>query len=485
MKINFNYIFLPVIILLLPIMMANSYYIDDNFRSISGEALWSIDGRPLSNLLMYIINAGTHLSDLAPLPTILSALMLSLAMYCFTLKISPYDKRFVLVALGVFANPFILENSAYRFDIVPMYASLAVSYCFILKEFKNKIFDILVKSIVVCCVLSLYQASINFTLCLILFQMVWMYVNDRSTKFIIHFIVRSILSIGIGMTLYLKAILPYFLVQPGSSDHPNLAVDGIINLAKNNFIFYVRAINESMPDTWRLIYFLIFSLSVLAAIFIFIKHSLLKKKSVFIGLIVGFSPLIAVMLSVSSLLFLNETLSSPRVMIGFSGTCLLVCYFVYLLSNELNSRLAVILALPIFFVTIMSYAYGNALRENSKLTDSIFNDLKNDVYNLTGNVSPNLIFDGETPLSKVYINSLKSYPLLGKLVPNYFNNWTLPYTYMLRNGIYIKKDYSVDPQILITQPDFCSDVKISHRYHYNLIFTKNVVTVDFSKKLCQ
>jgi len=110
---------------LLPILAAETFYIDDLGRSLHGYLGWGRDARPLANVVMEVLNLGTPLVDLSPLPQIGAALLFAGLAVTVARRFGFTGVwRAPLALLPLFASPFFLENLSYRFDALTM--SLAV-----------------------------------------------------------------------------------------------------------------------------------------------------------------------------------------------------------------------------------------------------------------------------------------------------------------------------------------------------------------------
>ncbi len=120
-KKAFLYVFLISILSLLSLIQANVLYIDDMVRVFSGYYLWNNDGRPLSSFASAFLQIGKPLTDISPLPQILSLVLYSLSSI-YLGKIFRVN-NLVLLSLGgiVFVlNPFNLQNFSYVFDSFTM-----------------------------------------------------------------------------------------------------------------------------------------------------------------------------------------------------------------------------------------------------------------------------------------------------------------------------------------------------------------------------
>ena len=74
------------LIYILPIILANFYYIDDLGRSLRGYTDWNGNGRPLASLIAIVLSDGFPLMDVSPWIQILSVVVLDYSLICFVKK---------------------------------------------------------------------------------------------------------------------------------------------------------------------------------------------------------------------------------------------------------------------------------------------------------------------------------------------------------------------------------------------------------------
>jgi hypothetical protein len=110
-----------------PIISVGYYQPDDLGRAILGYNDLTAAGRPLAALIIWILNAGPPLTDIAPASQYLSVIILSAAAAALAsfFKLRSYFKVGIL-ALSLGGNPYFFENMLFRFDSVTM--SMAVFF---------------------------------------------------------------------------------------------------------------------------------------------------------------------------------------------------------------------------------------------------------------------------------------------------------------------------------------------------------------------
>lgn len=116
-------------LILEPILRADRSYNDDLKRSLFGRTGWDSNGRPLTTLLMKVLQCYDHaLVDISPLTQIGAIAILA---YIGTMIGKKYavgsPTAAALVAFPLGAQPFFLENLSYKFDALSM--SVAMLLC--------------------------------------------------------------------------------------------------------------------------------------------------------------------------------------------------------------------------------------------------------------------------------------------------------------------------------------------------------------------
>ncbi|EBQ5448292.1 hypothetical protein BIW68_26055, partial [Salmonella enterica] len=174
-----------------------------------GYTGWARDGRPLAEMLMVALNFNAHITDLFPFPTIISVFLISGCLYFFSSVFISTDNKFIglLVPLGVLSSPFLIENAMYRFDVLPMFISIALSFSAVMFNFKKTILNISFTALLTLFILSIYQASLNFMLVIILCKYVYMYFNSDNNRRLLTYIIEKSVSLVIGSALYFLVVI--------------------------------------------------------------------------------------------------------------------------------------------------------------------------------------------------------------------------------------------------------------------------------------
>ena len=125
------------VLYVLPIILANTYYIDDMNRTVAGYN-WDHDGRFVSSKLMNVLSFQSEVVySLYPYSQMISAVLLSLSGFIICYTIGIRNKTLLIIgSLLLTTCPFLLEILSYRFDCLPI--SLSVLLVTIPFIFYNK-----------------------------------------------------------------------------------------------------------------------------------------------------------------------------------------------------------------------------------------------------------------------------------------------------------------------------------------------------------
>lgn len=215
------------LIYILPIILANFYYIDDLGRSLRGYTDWNGNGRPLASLIAIVLSDGFPLMDVSPWIQILSVVVLDYSLICFVKKFAVQAtslQLFFTAAYG-YLNLFLLENLSYKYDSLGMI--LALSLFFLLYAVSDKCSNyirIVLSSGAILFSLSLYQAAIGAYISLAIVECIFLLYQSQTWKDILIRLLNRIIGICIGGAFYKFVIVKKFVSNQGySADHASMA----------------------------------------------------------------------------------------------------------------------------------------------------------------------------------------------------------------------------------------------------------------------
>ncbi len=112
------------------VFRANFNYIDDLGRTLQGYRGWENFSRYISTYLSVFVHAGRRLTDISPLPQIISVIWMAFAS-SIIIKLFSDDKKITIwnicAVVPMTLSPYFLECLSYKFDAPYMALSVLVS----------------------------------------------------------------------------------------------------------------------------------------------------------------------------------------------------------------------------------------------------------------------------------------------------------------------------------------------------------------------
>ena len=425
-------VFCLSVLYVLPILLANTHYIDDLNRTIEGYA-WDHDGRYGSSFLMHLLSFQIEtVFSLFPYSTIISACLVSLSGFIISYSLGVRNKiPLVLGSVLLTTCPFILEIFLYRFDCLPISLSiLSVTFPFLF--YKNK-WRFLIASVVgLSLCFSFYQTttlSYAIVLCLFLIKDIW---KNNFTNVISHSIVGFV-SFLVSFFLF-KLLLKIFnidLYQDGRADFiftdPNL-----FQLLSDRYQNMMELIKLLTTSSYRYTIYIFILIAVFTIVIQFIK----KKKIYFnlstVGKIaLSILLLVVIIIAVAGInMVVYNPRWVPRGMIGW-GFAMYVFYLAIVVNQSIKYRnsLIILAMVPlIHYSFLMSSQLGMYIKNQDEFSDYIISLvspklISNQVVENVEGQRIKLIINGT--IRKTHRNhsiNNQTMPFIIKLAPVYENN---------------------------------------------------------------
>jgi len=478
----FKFISYAIGLLILPVILANQYYIDDMGRATSGYTNWGADGRPLSDTLMKIINFRSHLSDLFPLPLIFGSIILALILAIYTNRyFNKNNKIYAIIPLTYLLSPSTPEIMSYRFDSMPLIISISLPLLAYGYRFQQESKNILVGILCVIAIYSLYQASINLFIILAEIELLYLFSYNKNNKSCLLTLGSRIIQFIIGSVIYLKIILPKYFSGTYSPDHPGIVTNNIIAKVFSNFESYYSIVNKYfLNDRGLLIISSFIILSMMLILIITLKRQCKKWSitDVVLTIIILLTPLVVIPATIGSLLVLDNSIGgSLRAYVGISGA---VLFFFMLLAFAMKEKMKFCFLIPIaafLYITIIVYTFTNAKRAQEDYTRIIISEIKQDIGKLDYD---NFITLGNFPKSPIFSNSEKNLPLVS-MINTYSPEWYWTNKRFEFEGI-TREWPSLSTDIYQkASEERCSTIPISVSEHFNLYLVNKTLVIDFTK----
>lgn len=467
----------------LPLLLANQYYIDDMGRASAGYTKWGVDGRPIADMVMSVINLSSRMADLAPLPLVLSVVLLSLALSFYRKEFIGSDKWGFVIPLAFLANPAIISLFSYRFDVFTFTFAISVAISIFVIKLKNVLFEIIIGSALIIIVMGTYQAVINFVSLLLVCEIVKNISRLTDPMSIVKTVLIRLAQITIGGVIYAKIVLPNTFTGGHSTNHPGISNDIIYSIKRNIYYYFDFAINNFYRSNGLVILVSFALLCVaLTAVLAWDYKKHFKGYAISWIIIAGalVSSLMALPLTMGALLLLEKPLGGVHLYMSVSGFYLLLSTLIYYCSYKVR-QISSVVFLPLFYAYTLMYAYGNSLQAQEKINNSVMNDIQYAI-NSNGLDVKTVIFNGQPPRSDIVKNAAFNYPILKYTVIDYFWNWYWGSAYLSINGI--NQSYMSTTSSKKYLDKFCKFETVYSSLNFNSYYSENILIVDFSKKSC-
>ncbi|MBP5090654.1 glucosyltransferase domain-containing protein, partial [Pseudomonas chlororaphis] len=146
----------------LPLILADFPYIDDNWRSLSAGTAWTEQGRLFAELFYNALTFSGAAPNIFPLPLLIATVAMAAALTSLTFHYYPQPTAACcLVLLPLWYNPFFLQNLSYQYDGPAMALSLVAVIYAITYRNPYRVLQWLVPALLVALAIGLYQISIN------------------------------------------------------------------------------------------------------------------------------------------------------------------------------------------------------------------------------------------------------------------------------------------------------------------------------------
>lgn len=378
-----------------PVFLIDKPYTDDYARTIKGYFNWSNDGRPLSDLMVYIMNMGGNLTDISPLSYLLTIAfsITSCFIICrFVLRDSSLNSS--SSACLVFLSPFYIQNLLYKYDCATM--SLSILMCCIpfIDDLKKDNKRVAIYSVVfVILSLSLYQASVPVFFCLCMIELIATAEKDK-IKLPFITLIRCFFG-GLGIITYKFLIAPFFLSGDYGTERSELVSlnqEGLIN-AISNIEKYVEFIISSMSEVWAFV-FSIASIASVLAIALKVKNN----ESRFIYLIAVSASFYCILLSMMMFFLTKNPVYYPRIMIGFNSLIMtMFCICSVCFKGKARYIISVMIAVILMVYFSQQSKILNFIKSSYNNEKQIALMMKIDMLNLSP--KSELIIHGYPPLT--------------------------------------------------------------------------------------
>ena len=364
---------------LLPLLLADHFYIDDSWRSQMAGNGWTEEGRLLTDWLYAGLSFSASAPNLFPLPLLMaaSAAALALARLVRHYFVAPTASA-VLVVLPLWYNPFFLQNLSYQYDGPAMALAVAAGVLAVTLEpsrWRNLVYG----ALLVAAAVSFYQISINLIGGLCCVEVLRQIVQGAHVRQVVHHTLGRLAQLFGGCLLYFLSA--FQLMSPLRTQL--LAVDDqwLTAIGQRLGLIAERVGLLVTPGTlWFSLALLVLAALALSGEIMRVlrsDQSLLSRLVLLLGLLLP-APLVLLLIPGLTLLFTDFN-DGARTLMGLATPMVLVLLLVHRLLGSWHPRLPGLLVVPLLFMLSFSFAYGRLLVVQKALQQSLAFSLAHDI----------------------------------------------------------------------------------------------------------
>ncbi|PPS62777.1 glucosyltransferase domain-containing protein [Pseudomonas sp. BRM28] len=457
----------------LPIILANTFYVDDWHRSVHAYSAWTMNGRPIAEAIMRLLtftvlspSGAPQVIDIAPLPLIISIPIL--AATCFIVHKASGESSALSVAASslIVCHPFFIQNLSYNFDVLTMSVAMLLSAYAATFKSNSTYLTLAVKVALLAASYNTYQSTISLFIVLSVY-LPWR--QELSLKGTALKILVDILGLAIATVIY-KFTGNAMVSDNWTKAHIDtvpLAFESIKVVAENYsnvFAMYKKASSPLLNG----FYIAIFIFAMIGGVI-----SSIEPWRKFFALSI---PVLILVASAIPLVLLNDPVIAARSFPAFGA----IIFILFAMASKV--RYLGLSAIPVgVFFFVVSYANGSALADQSRFDRIIAEDMVRDV-NSTGRY-PEIQygFYGKIPWSPVSNPIVRSIPVVRELtVRNVGGLKWMSFGVLSHYSMY--KGLLSESEIKSRKDEICGNRV--NGITYNKHASQNLIVYDFTKSLC-
>lgn len=395
----------------LPLILANVYYMDDLGRIMDGYSWTNADGRFASSLLMRSLSLSPYIVvNLYPYYTMISAAIIAVSGYilCCLFGIEK-DKTVKLSSLFLLVNPFFLSNLAFKYDCLPMALSIFVLIIPFFFINKSHIFFTVVVFLCSYLCFCLYQPTATGVFVIGSFYML-QYCKRNELQKVIYLFIKLLIATVFAYVLWRATLSVMNIGLWGRGALSFLDPDFYFILSKqwNSFIALMKSLSIS--------YAIAISVFLVLSVYAFIRFiTKLDAKRGFLAILI----LLFAIISTFAINFVTTANAiTPRTQTVYGLIFFILVYFLYDLRGNMAKLRSFGILLVLFFSFLLSSLFGQALKNQDDYNNFIISQVSS--Y-LAANDHPQLHIVGSIGVAPRNEMVMEFYPILKELTPIYSN----------------------------------------------------------------
>ena len=362
------------LIYILPLILADFPYIDDNWRTLAAGTGWAGEGRLFAQWFYNFLTFSSAAPNIFPLPLLIATLAMSAALTRLTFHYFP-EPTFAhcLVVLPLWYNPFFLQNLSYQYDGPTMALSVVAVIYAITYRSPSPVRRWVVPAVLIALAAGLYQVSINVFLGLCCLELL-RGANDKLPwpawcVMIGWKVAQTVLA---WLIYYATA---YSYMTQNRTDFLNGAAAPLLQIEEN-----AGRVLEKVVLLFHGGLAWVFAGLLLCAIAgaVRVGQHVMERpetglKKTMIGLLCLLLLPVLMLLVPGATLFFRDFNEGARTLMGFAVVLVLLFYLSHLALAPAHGKLPLLLLLPLLAMLSLSFAYGRVLTQQKTFaTQALF-----------------------------------------------------------------------------------------------------------------
>jgi hypothetical protein len=357
----------------LPLILADFPYIDDNWRALAAGNAWAGYGRLFADWLYQALTFTGAAPDIFPLPLLLATVAMSLALTRLTFHYFPEPTlACCLVPLPLWYNPFLLQNLSYQYDGPNMALSLVAMIYAVTFHGSTRVQRWLVPAALIALGIGLYQISINVFLGLCCVELLRAVHRRVAWMKIWHLLGGKLAQLGLGVAIYAVTAYPFMAFSRQAelldrAGHPFLQIG--INMGR---------VVEKTALLFHGGYLWVFAALVLFALWGLARLAWPERRAS--ALIIGLNAFAVLVLLVPGItLLFRDFNEGARTLMGFGVLLVFLFYLARLALAPHHRLLPLLLIIPLLATLSLSFAYGRVLNMQKTFATAALYSLGHDI----------------------------------------------------------------------------------------------------------
>lgn len=360
----------------LPLILADYPYIDDNWRSLAAGMGWAGEGRLFTQLFYNGLTFTDAAPNIFPLPLLIATVAMAWALSRLTFHYFA-EPTFTqcLVVLGFWYNPFFLQNLSYQYDAPAMALSLVAVIFAITFRSASRVQQLVVPALLIALGLGLYQVSINVFLGLCALELLraararlpwpewWQLIGWKAAQvalaWLIYFATAGAYMNQQRTQLLNGEVAPLLQIETSAAR----VLEKVMLLFHGGFGWVSAGL----------------LLCAAAGAVLLIGRQETGPKKIVMGFVCVLIVPVVVFLVPGAALFFRDFNEGARTLMGFSVVLLLLFYLSHLALTALHPRLPLLLLIPLLAMLSLSFAYGRVLVLQKTFANTALNALSYDI----------------------------------------------------------------------------------------------------------